>query len=227
MTTPVFDNFATIATAATTSDTISLTLTVNGAQANRFLLAQCVFGTNHTISSITYAGVSLSLQARTSISSTYIQALYNMVAPATGVNALVIARPGVTSWSGTVIVSSWYNVHQTTPVGNTIATTSSAGAATATVSAATTDLIGYAMTAKSASGTAVGATEVYDIRTGAAGLHTEAGYFTPVGVTHTVAYSFAVNNLFIGHAFAIKDDGSAPPSAVRPVFLPLAGAGQG
>ncbi|HEY1904131.1 MAG TPA: IPT/TIG domain-containing protein, partial [Terracidiphilus sp.] len=117
----------------TTSLTYSYTV---GTGANRLLVVNLVGDTSaDDISSVTYAGVAMTLLAKTQAPSNNRQYLYYLLNPASGANNLV-----VTAGSAHYLISqaaSWYNVKQSAQPDAIVTSTSAAGTTSLTASLTT------------------------------------------------------------------------------------------
>jgi len=119
----------------TSASPLTLSYTT-GAEPNRFMVAQINSGCGNSVVSMTYDGISLTQLASDntpSVDNTGCNAhteVWDLVAPPSGTYNLVVTYAGN---EGTVGVSTFYNVNQTTPIG-TIATASGSTSGTQTTS---------------------------------------------------------------------------------------------
>lgn len=92
-----------------------------------------------TVSSITYAGVALTLRLTSAtFGGARVVYLYDLVAPTTGTNNVVITMSGLAQ----IVGGSWsaYGVDQTTPRSNTVNTTGTSAAPSGTLTSATDEV---------------------------------------------------------------------------------------
>ena len=133
------DNTTSVGDVTVSSKTFSHTV---ANQANRILIVGvCLEYYNISVTSITYAGVSLTkIDRRASASSSGNSAeLWYLINPTTGANNVVVNLDGE---SNVVIgASSYYDVHQTTPLGTAVKATGNSTPATVNASSASGELV--------------------------------------------------------------------------------------
>jgi hypothetical protein len=131
---PIFDNY--VANSAN-STTVSLNKAASGA--NRLAIIELDTSDSLSALSITYGGVACTLINSQNVTSTYFHYLFYFLNPPTALTAVVA------SWTGTarvqMIVRTYYNVNQSTPLGTSAKATDNSTTPSVTVSSAVGELV--------------------------------------------------------------------------------------
>ena len=196
MTRPVFDNFNVSALGGTTATSLTFALTVDAAQSNRYLVAAVQQTTNDTLRGVTYAALSMSLLAATSVSSNFSLRIYGLADPTGGANTFTISKDA----AAVDIVygaAAFYNCDNTLPIEIISGTASAASVAVLSGSVDVGGLL-VAFVSNNAPAEAnlqvVDGTQVWTAIVGGAQRRNKLFYLTPTATPADTTFSLTALN---------------------------------
>lgn len=160
---------------------------------NRLLVVGIVLSSStNSVTSATYNSVAMTQRLAVNMGSDLRLEIWSIVAPATGTNTIAVnlASNGVLQAGAT----SWTDIHQTTPHGDTAYTTGTGTSPSQSVAAGSNDVVLDALALNDINGTVVatvgaGQTQRYNVTGGPTNSYTAAGSSEPGAASVTMSWS--------------------------------------